>query len=92
MAFSSTLLARRMAGILFLTGNLTLFAGGAISSDPTDPEALWTVAQPPSGMFEGELSGQHSGELPQIIDGDWNLNETATGITCVGPFTVELQP
>lgn len=66
--------------------------GSAVSSDPTDPEALWTVAQPAAGTFEGELSGMHTGTEPQIIAGEWNLIETASLSTCDGPFSVQLQP
>jgi hypothetical protein len=67
--------------------------GNAISTDPNDPNALWTVEDPPMGMFEGELMGMHamSGSA-ETIAGEWNLRETAMGITCAGPFTVMLQP
>ena len=66
--------------------------GGAVSSDPTDPNALWTVGEPPAGTFEGELSGMHTGSEPQTIAGEWHLLETASLSTCDGPFHVELQP
>jgi hypothetical protein len=67
--------------------------GNAISSDPNDPDALWTVEEPPLGMFSGELSGKHAkASAGETIAGDWNLREEAMDITCAGPFTVTLQP
>lgn len=66
--------------------------GAAISTDPNDPQALWTVEDPPVGMFDGELSGTHESSPIEAIEGTWNLVETASGITCNGPFRVELQP
>jgi hypothetical protein len=65
--------------------------GGAGSSDPSDPDALWTVLDPPAGMFFGSLTGQHGQGPPERIDGDWHLSETASGIQCTGPFMVALQ-
>lgn len=66
--------------------------GNAISTDPNDPDALWTVENPPQGMFDGELTGMHATGSSETISGDWNLRETAMDITCAGPFTVTLQP
>jgi len=67
--------------------------GAAISTDPNDPDALWTVQDPPQGMFDGELTGTHSTSgSTETIAGDWNLHESAMDITCAGPFTVTLQP
>lgn len=66
--------------------------GTPVSSDPNDPNALWTVQQPPMGMFDGELSGNHLGALPQVIEGSWNLTETGFGANCTGTFNVQLQP
>jgi hypothetical protein len=66
--------------------------GAAISSDPSDPEALWTVDEPPLGAFDGDLEGMHEASGVEAIEGTWNLIETASAITCIGPFRVELQP
>jgi hypothetical protein len=66
--------------------------GAAVSTDPNDPTALWTVEDPPSGMFDGELTGTHTGSPTETIAGEWFLLEAASGITCTGPFTVTLQP
>ena len=41
---------------------------------------------------EQELTGMHEAAAVEAIEGTWNLAETASGITCVGPFRVELQP
>ena len=66
--------------------------GSAISTDPSDPEALWTVEEPPLGTFDGDLAGMHEGGTIEAIEGTWDLVETDSAITCVGPFRVELQP
>ena len=66
--------------------------GTAVSTDPNDPDALWTVEEPPAGMFDGELSGMHSTSPTETIAGEWFLLESGSGITCTGPFTVALQP
>ncbi|MDD9933761.1 MAG: hypothetical protein OXT09_09165 [Myxococcales bacterium] len=76
----------------FRTDGLDGVYGPAISSDPADPDALWTVAQPPFGMFGGTLSGSHLGADPQVIDGTWDLADSAGGASCAGTFTVQLQP
>jgi hypothetical protein len=67
--------------------------GNAISSDPNDPDALWTVEEPAMGMFTGELTGTHARtSSAETIAGNWNLREDAMDINCIGPFTVTLQP
>lgn len=67
--------------------------GNAISTDPNDPDALWTVEDPPMGMFDGELSGMHEKNgASETIAGSWDLTENTMDITCAGPFTVTLQP
>lgn len=66
--------------------------GNAISTDPNDPDALWTVEDPPFGMFDGELTGTHEKASGETIAGNWSLREAAMDITCAGPFTVTLQP
>ncbi|MGD8863156.1 MAG: hypothetical protein PVI30_24290 [Myxococcales bacterium] len=65
--------------------------GSAGSSDPTNPDALWTVILP-LGTFTGTLDGEHNGEAPEAIGGDWDLQVPGSDIRCTGPFTVELQP
>jgi hypothetical protein len=59
----------------------------------TDPNAFWTVEDPPIGMFDGTLSGMHekSGS-DETIAGTWDLTENTMDINCAGPFTVKLQP
>lgn len=74
----------------FRTEPLQGVYGTAISSDPNDPDALWTVQQPPVGMFKGDLAGQHLGQEPQVIEGHWNLVEEGFA-TCDGGFTTVLQ-
>jgi hypothetical protein len=76
----------------FRTEGLDGIYGPAISSDPTNPDALWTVQEPPFGTFQGTLSGMHQGDQPQVIDGEWDLADTTSGTSCAGTFTVELQP
>jgi hypothetical protein len=67
--------------------------GNAVSTDPNDPNALWTVEEPAMGMFDGTLMGTHAtAGSTETIAGDWDLRERAMGITCAGPFTVALQP
>jgi len=67
--------------------------GTAVSTDPNDPDALWTVEEPAMGMFDGALMGTHAtAGSTETIAGDWDLTERAMGITCAGPFTVTLQP
>ena len=66
--------------------------GEAVSTDPTDPDALWTVADPPSDTFEGELNGTHASSPVETISGQWLLREGGFDISCAGPFTVTLQP
>lgn len=65
--------------------------GSPVSSDPSDPEALWTVADPPLGTFTGSLTGMHETVPEQLVSGEWNLVAQAFGASCVGPFTVVLQ-
>lgn len=66
--------------------------GNAVSSDPNDPNALWTVEDPPVGLFDGELAGTHMRGTTETIAGEWSLSEEATGVACVGPFSVTLRP
>ncbi len=66
--------------------------GFAGSTDPNDPDALWTVVDPPLGEFDGTLSGMHGGGPPEGIRGDWDLVDAAELARCTGPFMVELQP
>lgn len=70
--------------------------GNAVSMDPNDPDALWTVEDPPLGNFEGELAGTQkpgTGGAADVIEGMWNLRDiTITDLSCEGPFHVELQP
>jgi hypothetical protein len=66
--------------------------GTAVSSDPNDPDALWTVEQPPIGMFVGSLMGMHSAGASEVIAGNWDLYDAASDIRCAGPFSVTLQP
>jgi hypothetical protein len=66
--------------------------GNAVSMDPNDPDALWTIEDPPFGRFDGELKGMHTASPSETIAGDWNLREPDMDITCAGPFTVTLQP
>jgi hypothetical protein len=66
--------------------------GIAGSSDAGDPDALWTVLDPPLGEFDGMLSGMHGSGPPERIAGDWDLIDAAELARCTGPFMVELQP
>jgi hypothetical protein len=66
--------------------------GFAESSDPNDPDALWTVVDPAWGTFTGTLSGMHGSGPPERIAGDWDLADSVSGTACPGPFMVELQP
>jgi len=66
--------------------------GFPVSSDPNDPNAPATVADPPSGTFDGTLAGTHPGTEPQMIEGTWDLTEIENGYNCNGPFTVERLP
>lgn len=66
--------------------------GNGISTDPNNPNALWTVEDPPYGMFNGMLAGMHHAGSPELIDGNWDLADTASGTSCNGPFKVVLQP
>ncbi len=66
--------------------------GSPISTNPNDPDALWTVQDPPAGMFEGDLSGVHASAPVEAIEGTWSLVETVSAVACNGPFRVELQP
>ncbi len=67
--------------------------GNAISEDPNDPNAFWTVEDPPIGMFDGTLSGMHEkAGSDETIAGTWDLTENTMDINCAGPFTVALQP
>ena len=66
--------------------------GNAISTDPNDPNALWTVENPPLGAFDGALMGMHTTAATETIAGNWDLTENTMGINCAGPFTVTLQP
>jgi hypothetical protein len=66
--------------------------GLAGTSDPNDPNALITVADPPLGEFDGMLSGTHTNGSPERIAGDWDLVDIAELARCTGPFMVELQP
>jgi len=75
----------------FRTEPLDGIYGSAVSSDPNDPNALWMVQQPPAGMFKGDLTGQHVGGTPQLIEGEWSLVQEGFA-SCTGSFTTELQP
>jgi len=66
--------------------------GNAVSIDANNPDALWTIEDPPFGTFNGELKGMHTASPAEMIAGDWNLHEPDMDITCAGPFTVTLQP
>jgi hypothetical protein len=67
--------------------------GTAISSDPNDPDALWTIEEPAAGSFDGELDGLHAlAGGTESIAGDWFLRDAVNDLTCTGPFTVTLQP
>ncbi|HMJ14745.1 MAG TPA: hypothetical protein VK524_25210 [Polyangiaceae bacterium] len=67
--------------------------GNGISTDANDPDALWTVEDPPFGMFDGTLSGMHRTGPPELIEGNWDLLDTTlSGASCNGPFKVVLQP
>jgi hypothetical protein len=66
--------------------------GNAISTDPNDPNALWTVEDPAIGVFDGTLMGMHTSGASETIAGNWDLTENTMGINCAGPFTVTLQP
>lgn len=66
--------------------------GLPVSSDPSDPNAPATVADPPSGTFDGTLAGVHNGVQPEKIEGSWDLTEPTYNYNCNGPFTVELIP
>jgi hypothetical protein len=66
--------------------------GTAISSDPNDPNALWTVEDPPLGMFDGTFMGMHTAGSGETIAGDWDLYDSVADIRCAGPFSVTLQP
>ncbi|MDH5675485.1 MAG: hypothetical protein OEZ06_25405 [Myxococcales bacterium] len=65
--------------------------GSAGSTDPFDPDALWTVTLP-VGMFNGTLMGEHMADMPEAIRGEWDLMEPLAGYRCIGPFEVTLQP
>ena len=65
--------------------------GNGISTDANDPDALWTVEDPPYGTFEGMLAGMHRPGPPELIEGNWDLADTASGTACHGPFKVVLQ-
>ncbi len=64
--------------------------GMAVSSDPNDPNALWTVAEPPFGTFGGDMQGTYDTGSPQAIDGSWSLADDFSGVACTGPFEVTL--
>lgn len=66
--------------------------GLPVSSDPSDPNAPATIADPPSGTFDGTLEGTHNGAQPEKIEGSWDLTEMTYNYNCNGPFTVELLP
>ena len=66
--------------------------GLPVSSDPNDPNAPATVADPPNGTFDGTLDGDHNNAQPEKIEGEWDLTEPTYGYNCKGPFTVELLP
>jgi hypothetical protein len=66
--------------------------GAAISSDPNDPDALWTIEEPPIGTFDGTLMGMHSEAATETISGSWDLLDQVQDIRCAGPFSVTLQP
>jgi hypothetical protein len=66
--------------------------GAAISSDPNDPDALWTIEEPPIGMFDGTLMGMHGEGATETISGSWDLLDQVQDIRCAGPFSVTLQP
>ena len=70
--------------------------GNPVSTDPNDPDALLTVEEPPLGMFDGMFMGTQkpgSAGASDSIEGLWNLVDiTISGLSCEGPFQVELQP
>jgi hypothetical protein len=66
--------------------------GAAISSDPNDPNALWTVEDPPLGVFDGLFMGTHETATSETISGTWDLIDHAADLRCAGPFSVTLQP
>jgi len=76
----------------FRAGAPTGIYGVPDSMDPNDPDALWTVADPPFGTFTGSLTGTHATNPAERITGNWDLTDAITGTRCAGPFTVELQP
>jgi hypothetical protein len=65
--------------------------GAAISSDPNDPDALWTIDEPPIGTFDGTLMGMHAEGAAETISGSWDLLDQVQDIRCAGPFSVTLQ-
>lgn len=58
--------------------------------DPDNPGKLEVAVE--LGTFDGTLDGLHSGKVPQIISGMWNLGEPSFDIYCPGPFSVERMP
>ena len=89
--------AKLEGGLDCQTGEFRASAPGGIygfpeSVDPNDPDALWTVADPPWGTFKGTLSGDHGQGMPERVAGNWDLVDDVTGSRCAGPFMVELQP
>jgi hypothetical protein len=65
--------------------------GNGVSTDLNNPNALWTVGDPPFGTFDGMLAGMHHTGTPEFIAGNWDLRDTASGTSCSGPFKVALQ-
>jgi hypothetical protein len=66
--------------------------GLAGSTDPSKPDELTTVLDPPLGAFDGTFSGMHGAGPPERITGNWDLAEVADFARCTGPFMVQLQP
>jgi hypothetical protein len=74
----------------FQAHGLTGHWGLAVSSDPNDPKAPFTVDDP-LGDFESKLEGMHTSAGGETIAGTWHLSTPGMEFTCVGPFTVSLQ-
>jgi hypothetical protein len=66
--------------------------GLPVPVDPSNPDSPLTVADPPAGMFDGDMSGVHHAGPPEAIEGMWSLEESSTMLKCPGPFHVKLQP
>jgi hypothetical protein len=51
-----------------------------------DTSAPPKVLDPPLGMFDGSLEGNHTRAAVESIGGTWNLYEHGLDARCVGPF------